>query len=349
MVLLSSAAGALLGVLLAITSSHSAYAHEARGLRGLMNDNEVAHKSCGVRASTPDEVRAFNDMVDQFYREAQTSPAGNRRLQETINVVVNFLNVKSSAGLGATDADLQAQMDVLNAAFRPDFVFNLNASQVVTNDVYFGTIDSDTLGGPVEMEMKTQYRQGGLETLNIYSVNVLTNGRTTSGWSMFSTGNIPADGVVMDYQTVPNGGGSSYKGFVSTDSDSSDRLHLVFPKSFHSLLCSFSLFRQPQTLVHEVGHWLGLDHTFNGWDETAPSGGCVPPGDGIADTPAEAKPHFDCDDPARDSCPNDPGVDPMYNFMSYSPDKCLKEFTAGQLAAMRAFWFTHRAPKAAEV
>jgi hypothetical protein len=226
----STAATAFLGVLIALTSCENAWAHESRGLRGLMNDNERTHSSCGVPPLTQNEVKAFNSMVDKFYQDAQTSPDGNRRLQQTIAIDVNFVNVKSSAGLGATQAELRAQMDVLNKAFRPDFVFNYNASLDVINDSYFGGIDSDTLGGPVEMQMKTQYRRGGLETLNVYSANVLTNGRTTSGWAMFDTGDIPKDGVVMDYSTVPNGGSSSRNmGFVSINSKRSWQVaHLVF-------------------------------------------------------------------------------------------------------------------------
>jgi Pregnancy-associated plasma protein-A len=94
-----------------------------------------------------------------------------------------------------------------------------------------------------------------------------------------------------------------------------------------------------QMMVHEVGHWLGLLHTFEG--------GCNAPGDGIADTPAEAGLSFSCDVPTKDSCPNDPGFDPMHNFMSYTGEKCFREFTAGQREAMRATWFKYRAPKTA--
>jgi hypothetical protein len=63
----------------------------------------------------------------------------------------------------------------------------------------------------------------------------------------------------------------------------------------------------------------------------------------VADTPAEATPAFEC--PAgRDSCPGQPGDDPIYNFMDYSYDPCMNEFTVGQSARMDAAWGLFRAP-----
>jgi len=74
------------------------------------------------------------------------------------------------------------------------------------------------------------------------------------------------------------------------------------------------------TLTHETGHYLGLYHTFQG--------GCVEPGDSVADTPAEAAPNYDCN-LASDTCAQ-PGSDPVTNYMDYGNDACMTNFTTDQ-------------------
>ena len=99
------------------------------------------------------------------------------------------------------------------------------------------------------------------------------------------------------------------------------------------------------TLAHEVGHYLGLYHTFQG--------GCGPlsdatAGDGVADTPCEASPAYGsmAANLGRDTCTgpgqSDPaaapwhGLDPWSSYMDYSDDAAMWMFSAGQAARMQS-------------
>jgi Pregnancy-associated plasma protein-A len=156
----------------------------------------------------------------------------------------------------------------------------------------------------VEMEMKRSLRRGGPGTLNIYTVD----GGPWLGWAYFPSILLDPtyaslDGVVLDWRTLPGG--------------------------------SFAIYSEGDTATHEVGHWLALYHTFDGR--------CGKNGDYVADTPAEFSPAFNCP-VGRDSCigASNPGLDPITNFMDYTQDSCMYEFSPGQAARMQAAWAAFR-------
>ena len=207
------------------------------------------------------------------------------------------------------------QMAVLNKSYDgttggvdTGFRFVLDSVDRTTKASWFHLVSPDKAeqgivrGGGKEVHMKRALYDGGPSTLNIYSAYL---GKYLLGWAW-----LPPDFAA---------GLPRYYDGVIVD-------YLSLPGGPYA---NYSL---GDTATHEVGHWLNLLHTFdNGCD----------PGDHVADTPAEASPAFECP-VGRDTCTNDPGLDPIHNFMDYTYDACMYEFTADQAQRMHESWVRYR-------
>ncbi|MEQ1747471.1 MAG: M43 family zinc metalloprotease, partial [Saprospiraceae bacterium] len=118
--------------------------------------------------------------------------------------------------------------------------------------------------------------------------------------------------------------------------------------------------REGVVLAHEMGHYLGLLHTFQGGCE---NDNCLTDGDRVCDTPPDNSVaplpcggaynscHTDADDPLPQNPFRSPALgglgdqDDMHrNYMDYSPYECYDRFTEGQKVRMRFFIETLRAP-----
>ena len=223
-----------------------------------------------------------------------------------VSVPIYFHVITSGTTGNVTDNLLRSQVSHMNAAFggsfggpATGFSFTFAGVDRTNNATWYA---SKSAGA--EHAMKQALKVTGDNVLNVYT----TSGGAYLGWAYLpeitDTAQAYLDGIVIDWRTIP-GASDAYEG----------------------------LYDEGDTLVHEAGHWLNLEHTFFGQ--------CNKSGDFVADTPAEKSAAFGCQ-VGRDTC-SGPGVDPIHNYMDYSDDLCLTEFTAGQAQRMKDAWLLWRA------
>jgi hypothetical protein len=262
--------------------------------------NQQAYIDSGARCATkhPDDIeqKRIDDEVKKLL--AARGPGGAAPGKILINV---YFNVITSGAAGNVTADQATrQVAVLNAAYAASNVVFLGPTMTYRdNSAWFNM----GYGSLAERQAKAALRKGSADDLNIYTANL---GSGLLGWSTFPSSyksNPIDDGVVILYSSLPGGTAAPYN--------------------------------LGDTATHEIGHWMGLYHTFQG--------GCNKFGDYIADTPSERSAAFGC--PVnRDTC-KDPGLDPIYNFMDYTDDACMNEFTGNQNTRMQDQWTAYRVGK----
>ena len=93
-------------------------------------------------------------------------------------------------------------------------------------------------------------------------------------------------------------------------------------------------YNEGDTATHEVGHWLGLFHTFQG--------GCARQGRPRRRHRRRERRRRSAARSAATPAP-EAGLDPIENFMDYTDDPCMYEFTAGQSARASEAWVAYRA------
>jgi hypothetical protein len=264
----------------------------------------IAPSDCGLNSTT----------INQDYNDARTF---------VIPVVFHVIQKTDGTGTIAP-ALIHSQVDVLNEDFNALMgtpgAMGTNAKiqfvlakldpmgnpttgiNVVTNNTFF----ADPPSGP--NTMKRTLKWDPARFLNIYTND--GGGDGILGYATFPQEEAggPEDGVVLNWMYV----GRNVPGAEPYD--------------------------QGRTTTHEVGHYLGLFHTFEGGCGTAAAPFTT--GDTIADTAREREPNYGCS-PVASGCSGG-GMSPIENYMDYSDDACMTKFTPQQVNRMRCSIVNYR-------
>ncbi|SIR22787.1 zinc metalloprotease [Micromonospora avicenniae] len=264
----------------------------------------VARVAEGATAQEPELYSKNEANAYGVIKDSPRLPNGSVTIPTVFHMVSD--HPLSAAETARWNTMIGDQMEVLNDSYAgrtaPDasdtpFRFELVDTTWTVNSDWYTVVP-----GKNERDMKKALYTGDARTLNVYAANI---GGGLLGWAYFpkgyNNGRDYIDGVVMLDESMPGGTAGKYS--------------------------------LGDTLTHEVGHWLMLEHTF--------AHGCSASGDFVADTPREAAPQFDCPVGA-DTC-TAPGLDPIHNFMDYTQDSCMNMFTAGQADRMSDAWVAFRA------
>jgi len=272
----------------------------------------LAHLTSSAFAQEAEEACGTQTLSDEAMAELQHAAdveADDKADDATVFHVPVYLHVIRKASQGEGDMPVAharaITIDVLNETFaaqRIPFVFDLKKIDYTNaSDATYHLAQNSN----EEKALWDSLQVKGLRNLNIYIVGPHDTTNET-GWAEFLVN--PAirrgDHAVLRYYPARGG------------------------------------FSDPLVPVHEVGHWLGLLHTFHF--------GCggILKGDLIGDTPQQ-KQTFSCA-AHTDTCPDDSGEDAIANIMGYS-NACRAEFSAGQIKRMKFLYRNFRGGKGDDI
>ncbi len=230
----------------------------------------------------------------------------------TLQVVVHVLARKTGEG-AVPDSLIHSQIDILNEDFLA--IAGSNGEDGTYGGIQFVLASDDPDGNP-------------------------TNGITRhSKYLWFLDAENYWDPLAWDpnrYINIYTNLASGYLGYVpwlpqnSPVGSNEDRI-VVLHSAFGRNAPIGPPYDQGRTLTHEMGHYLGLWHTFDFGCGSDSLPTCYTSGDRICDTESEASNHFGC--PVSSATCDTP--DPIRNYMNYTDDLCMWEFTTEQVRRMR--------------
>ena len=292
--------------------------------------NVISQRSCASnemvlqQLATDPGLRTRMDQIETFTKKVITSGQLSRLVNGVIQipVVVNLLYRTAEENI--SDAQIQSQIDVLNADFNAannDIrkVPSLFTSSVGTVGVKFVLLtinrkQTDVISWGTNDAMKSGHRGGIDATDPTHNLNIwVCNLGKYLGYSYYPGVRDAIDGVVILYSAFGS--------------------RAIYHRGTY--LAKYDLGR---TASHEIGHWMNLHHI---WGD---DGGSCLGSDLVDDTPNQGAENYGCPDFPHVSCSN--SGDMSMNYMDYTDDACMYMFSNGQAQRMLAV-FAPGGPRAA--
>ena len=302
--------------------------------------DEVLHRMKNADPELEIRLGTMDEQIRQKINQSKSSAEKSGNVSLTIPVVVYVVHEGGVENI--SDQQVTSQIDALNAYYASygiQFCLAVKEGNVQLVTTPFPSGISSVTPGIFHYQNSALTNHDAAQQIPLMATSYLPSERYLRIWVVkrISSAEVPANMKINGYATFPPGGNPAHSGIV-----------VAYDAFGDAATCGCTSL-DPQTsagktLVHEVGHYLSLYHTFQGGCAGLTSTDCSTHGDKVCDTPPVLGPSWGCPG-LNNTCNESPTdfPDDINNFMDYSDESCQTHFSPGQKDRMHAAIALHRA------